>query len=81
MASVMGKLGIAVATVAVLGVGCVSSGVDFYEEFEGAVEAGAPCDELFDIRDGFDAGRDRDRIDADLESIGCETRDSSRNDL
>ena len=71
---------VAALAVVSLGVACVSTGVDTYDEFKGAVDAGAPCDELFDIRDGFDEGGDRDRIDADLAEIGCESRDSDRND-
>lgn len=74
------RLGLAGAAVAVFGVACVSSGVDSYEEFASAVEQGAPCGELFDIREGFDDRGDLERIDADLESIGCESRDSERDD-
>jgi hypothetical protein len=81
MASRFAKVSIAVGAVTLLGVACVSSGVDTYDEFRGAVDAGAPCDELFDIKAGFDAGRDLDRIERDLEEIGCDTADSSRNDL
>lgn len=62
-------------------VGCVSSGVDTYREFEGAVEAEASCRQLIAIRDNFGGSdADRDRIDRDLGELGCATRDSQRND-
>ena len=60
--------------------GCVSIGADTYEDFQGAVEAGAPCSELFDIREGFEDSGDLERIDADLAEIGCESRNSERTD-
>jgi outer membrane murein-binding lipoprotein Lpp len=59
-------------------VGC--SGGDNYDEFSSAVESGASCAELFDQRANFDKRSDLDRIDADLEQIGCETRNSERTD-
>ena len=59
---------------------CVSLGVDTYDEFRGAVDNGASCRELHDIRAGFDSTSDRARIDRDLDEIGCDTPESTRTD-
>ena len=59
-------------------VGC--SGGDTYDEFSSALESGASCSELFDQRGNFDRKKDLDRIDADLERIGCENRNSERSE-
>ncbi|MGH2701887.1 MAG: hypothetical protein ACRDJB_05290 [Actinomycetota bacterium] len=75
----IGGLRVALGGVLVAGlmlVGC--SGGDTYDEFSSAVDSGASCSELFDQRGNFDSKRDLDRIDADLERIGCENRNSER---
>ena len=72
---------VVVVAAALLGTACVSFGVDSYEEFRSAVEAGAPCDELFDIKAGFEERSDLERIEADLDEIGCETPSSDRTDV
>jgi hypothetical protein len=51
-----------------------------YSGFQGAVEKGAPCAELFDQRERFTKATDLARVDADLARIGCATRDSVRTD-
>lgn len=60
---------------------CVGTGVDSYEDFRGAVDSGATCEQLFDMRPNFD---DRpgvqDKIDSDLAEIGCRNADSERTD-
>jgi hypothetical protein len=71
----------AIAIIAILlTFGACSSGGDTYEEFRSALDSGAPCAELFSQRENFDRARDLERIDADLESIGCESPDSDRTD-
>ena len=68
-----------ITAAAVLLVGC-SFGVHNYEQFRGAVDAGAPCSELYDIKSGFDRASDRARIQRDLDEIGCDSPDSTRTD-
>jgi hypothetical protein len=67
------------ALAAVLLVGC-GFGVQNYEQFRGAVDAGAPCEELYDIKSGFERASDRERIQRDLDEIGCDSPDSTRTD-
>jgi hypothetical protein len=75
------KLGIgAVAALSLAIGGCVSTGVDSYEEFRGAVDSGATCEQLIDIQTNFDGKLDEARIAEDLEEIGCDTPDSTRTD-
>ena len=64
----------------VLAHGACASGGDTYEEFRSAVESGADCRELFSQRDNFDETGVLERIDADLERIGCTSRDADRTD-
>ena len=64
----------------VLVFGACGVGVDSYEDFQSAVRSGAPCNELFDQRSNFDDRATLEKIDADLEEIGCESRDSERTD-
>lgn len=60
---------------------CVGVGVDSYEEFRGAVDSGATCEQLFDMRSAFDDRPDvQDKVDSDLAEIGCENADSQRTD-
>ena len=71
----------AALAMAVSFVGCVSSGIESYEDFRGAVESDATCRQLIDIRDDFTGSRaDEDRIADDVAALGCETKESSRND-
>jgi hypothetical protein len=60
--------------------GCVSVGVDSYEEFRSAVDSGATCEQLIDIQENFDSTPDEARVAEDLEEIGCHTPDSTRSD-
>ena len=59
---------------------CVGTGVNTYDEFRSAIEGGADCAQLFEMRGNFESTRDLERIDADLESLGCEDADSTRSD-
>ena len=51
-----------------------------YGGFRSAVDKGASCAELFDQRSRFKGQTALARIDADLERIGCASRDSVRTD-
>jgi hypothetical protein len=77
--SLSGTVAALAATAVFLGA-CVGTGVDTYEEFESAIEGGAPCNQLFDMRENFDKAKDLERIDADLDRLGCDDRNSDRND-
>lgn len=70
----------AIVTVVLL-VGCVSTGVDNYRQFRGAVKAGATCTQLYDIKSNFERSSDRAGIQQDLDEIGCESPSSTRTDL
>ncbi|HYP24329.1 MAG TPA: hypothetical protein VEV43_12210 [Actinomycetota bacterium] len=60
---------------------CVSTGVDSYADFRGAVDSGATCEQLFDMRSNFDDRPSvQDEVDSDLAEIGCEDADSERTD-
>ena len=59
---------------------CVRTGVDTYDGFRSAIEGGADCSQLFEMRENFDSTEDLERIDADLEELGCEGPDSTRSD-
>ena len=50
-----------------------------YKTFQSAVDRGASCAELFDQRSRFKGAEDLARIDAELQRIGCVSRDSVRN--
>jgi len=71
---------VALSSAAVLLAACVGTGVDSYDEFESAIEGGASCSQLFDMRKNFDADKDLERIDADLDRLGCDEPSSERND-
>jgi hypothetical protein len=60
--------------------GCVSTGVDSYEEFRSAVDSGATCEQLIDMQDNFEGTPDEARVAEDLEEIGCDAPDSTRSD-
>lgn len=60
---------------------CVSFGADSYDEFSGAVKGGASCRELFDIKTNFDSANDLERIERDLDEIGCKSPRSTRDDI
>ena len=72
-------LGMAVVSASLVLAGC-STGGDSYEDFQSAVRSGASCNELFDQRSNFDDEATLEKMDADLTEIGCEDRDSERND-
>jgi hypothetical protein len=57
----------------------VGVGVKDYGEFRSAVNAGASCSELIDIKNGFE-GRERARMERDLREIGCTSTATSRTD-
>lgn len=57
-----------------------SIGVKSYEEFRSAVDSGASCSQLWDIKTNFDGTADERRIELDLREIGCPTARSTRND-
>lgn len=60
--------------------GCVSFGVDSYEEFRSAVDSGASCEQLIDMQDNFAGTPDEARVAEDLKDIGCDTPGSTRSD-
>jgi hypothetical protein len=60
--------------------GCVSFGVDSYEEFRSAVDSGATCEQLIDMQDNFAGTPDETRVAEDLKDIGCDTPASTRSD-
>lgn len=80
MASYKVRAALGIAAAALVAVSCVGTGVDTYDGFSSAVKKDAPCDELFDMREGFDDRDDLARIDADLRAIGCESPESTRTD-
>jgi hypothetical protein len=52
-----------------------------YPQFSARLSAGAGCQELFDVRNSFDASpSERDRMNEDLRSVGCFSSSSSRTD-
>ena len=77
---------IAVATVAValavaaLFTGCVSFGVDTYDEFRSAVDSGATCEQLIDIQRSLEEPELQARTDEDLKEVGCDSAESIRAD-
>ena len=61
-------------------VSCVGSGGDTIDDFMSAVDSGADCEELFDQRENFDEQADLERIDSELDRIGCDSPESERTD-
>jgi hypothetical protein len=59
---------------------CPSNIHQTYDGFQGAVEKGATCDDLFDMRGRFSEVATLAKVDADLARIGCVSRDSVRTD-
>ena len=59
---------------------CVDSGVENYEDFKSALDKGVTCAELFDQRETIEGQDDLELVNRDLERIGCENRNSERND-
>jgi hypothetical protein len=57
-----------------------SIGVKSYEEFRSAVDSGANCSQLWDIKKNFKGSSDERRIELDLQEIGCRTPSSTRSD-
>jgi hypothetical protein len=70
----------AVMALAIAVGGCVSFGVDSYEEFRSAVDSGATCEQLIDMQDNFAGTPDEARVADDLKDIGCDAPGSSRSD-
>jgi hypothetical protein len=68
-------------SVFVVSTACVSTGGDSYEEFRSAVKGKASCGELFEQRSNFEDRETLDKIDADLEEIGCDSPSSERSDV
>lgn len=66
---------IALATAA-----CPGNVVHTYRSFDSAVERGASCAELFDQRGRFTDPETLAKVDADLNRIGCTSRDALRTD-
>ena len=66
--------------VAALFTGCVQTGVDTYDEFRSAVDSGASCEQLIDIRRSLDDSAVRNRADEDLKELGCDSPGSTRSD-
>lgn len=73
-----GLVTVVAAVPLVLGIAC--TGVDSYDDFRGAVDAGAPCEELFDQRTNFDDEATLEKIDRDLDEIGCDSPQANRTD-
>jgi len=69
-----------VAVVALTTAGCAGNLFHSYESFRSAVDRGASCSELFDQRDLFDDPETLNKIDRDLDRIGCTSPDAIRND-
>jgi hypothetical protein len=65
----------------VVSTACMSTGGDSYEEFRSAVRGNASCGELFEQRSNFEDRETLDKIDADLEEIGCDSPSSERSDI
>lgn len=76
------RLGLAglVTAVALATTACPGNLHHTYKTFQGAVDKGASCAELYDQRGRFTDTGDLARIDADLARIGCVSRDSVRTD-
>ena len=74
-------LTVALGAVTALAAGCVGTGIDSYQDFRSAVDSGATCAQLIDMRPNFD---DRpavqDKVDADLQELGCTEPDAKRAD-
>ena len=75
----LGLAGVVVA-VALATTACPGNLHHTYRTFQGAVDKGASCAELFDQRERFTDAGDLARIDADLARIGCVSRDALRTD-
>lgn len=71
----------ATAALALLALSACSSGGSEYETFTEALEDGASCQELFDMRNEFEAGASyvEDANEA-LREIGCYSTSSTRTD-
>jgi hypothetical protein len=76
-----GRLRLLLAAIMLMTAAACGIGVNEIDEFQGAVDAGAPCEELFDQRANFPDERDLETIDEILDSIGCESRTSERTDV
>ena len=75
----MGLAGVAVAAIFAT-TACPSNVHQTYRGFQGAVDKGSVCADLFEMRNRFDKADDQARADAELARIGCTSPDSVRND-
>ena len=73
----MGPAGLVVAA-ALATTACPGNVHHAYRGFQGAVDRGASCAELFDQRARFSGAQYLAKIDADLAQIGCVSRDAVR---
>ncbi len=71
--------GVAVAAVLAT-TACPSSVHQTYKAFQGAVEKGSSCSDLFEMRGRFDKADVLAKVDADLARIGCSSPESVRTD-
>lgn len=76
--SITGWQAVLLGAVLIAGVAADCSGGDTYGEFKNALHSGASCAELVSQRGNFDSKKVLERINTDLERIGCESRDSKR---
>ena len=74
-----GAVAAAAASAVLLGA-CVGTGVDTLDEFRSAIDGGADCAQLFEMRGNFEDSGDLERIDAELDELGCAGPDSTRDD-
>lgn len=75
------RLGLLILVILPLWITSCSLGVRSYEQFRGAVNSGASCAQLIDIKeDNFEGTSNEARIENDLREIGCVSRRSSRTD-
>jgi hypothetical protein len=75
-----GVVALAVAALVLSGAACSGRVVHTYKSFASALERGASCPELIDQRNRFDRAETLAKVDADLQRIGCTSRDAKRTD-
>ena len=73
-------LGGAALTIVLATTACPASVHQTYRGFQSAVDRGASCADLFDMRGRFSDPDDLAKADADLAGIGCATPESLRTD-
>jgi hypothetical protein len=75
-----GLVALAVVALVVTGAACSGSVVHTYRSFASAVDRGASCPELIDLRNRFERAETLAKVDADLQRIGCTSRDAKLTD-